>query len=176
MSTDVRRVRGDELTDRRVFRHVAFERSQQADDRAAGRLADAADDPAERHEDRRGPIAGTLTQRQRLIENPMLVSQVVEAEPQMIGDPRIVIGRTRRRVAVGDVRVGGGERLDQLQAARPGLIVPVRREVNVVPTLGESPEHGFEIAEVREVASEEEDLHLTLVYDVRSRAKGKGQR
>ena len=92
----------------------------------------------------------------------------------MIGDPRIIVRRARRGVAVGDVRIRGGERLDKLQAAF--RFVLVRREVNVVPTLGESPEHRLEVTEVCEVSPEEEDLHLTLVYDVRSRAKGKGQR
>ena len=52
------------------------------------------------------------------------------------------------------------------------MIVPVRGEVNVVPTLGESPEHRFEVTEICEVAAEEEDPHLTLVYDVRSKVKG----
>ena len=153
-------MRGDELADRRILRHVALEGAQHPDDRAASGLSEPPDDPAERHEDGRSAIAGTHPQRQRLIEHPMLVAQVVEAEAQMIGDPRIIVRRARRSVAVGDVRIRGGERLDKLQAAF--CFVLVRREVNVVPAVGESPEHGFEIAEVREVPPEEEDLHSCL--------------
>ena len=94
---DVGRVRRDELADRRILRHVAFELAQQR--RRAARRAGSPIQRTirpQRDEDGRRPIARTFAQRQRLIEDAMLVAQVVEAQAQMIRDPGIVVGRARR--------------------------------------------------------------------------------
>jgi hypothetical protein len=39
------------------------------------------------------------------------------------------------------------------------ILVTVGGEMNMVAALGETPENGFEVAEIREVATEEQDLH-----------------
>jgi hypothetical protein len=62
-----------------------------------------------------------------------------------------------------------------LQAA--GALVVVGGEVNVMASLGEAAQHGFEIAEVSKVASEEQDLHWAFSLSTQGqRANVKGQR
>ena len=50
-----------------------------------------------------------------------------------------------------------------MQAA--DVVVAIGGEVNLVSALGESAEDRFEVAEVREVAPEEEDPHAVLGLD-----------
>jgi hypothetical protein len=50
-------------------------------------------DPPQRQEDRRRPILRARAQRRRVVEDPMLIAQVVEAEAQVVRHPGVVVGR-----------------------------------------------------------------------------------
>jgi hypothetical protein len=91
MSTMSGVVRGEELADRRVFGHVAFQLPHDSDEQASRRLADAPRDAAQREEDRRCSVARAHAQGQRLVEDPMLIAQVIEAKTQVICHPRIIV-------------------------------------------------------------------------------------
>ena len=91
----------------------------------------------------------------------MLVAKVIETEAQPVGHPGVVVGRARRRFAVGEGWIRGGERLHHLQAA--GGFVAIGGQVNVVAPFRQTSEHRFEVAEVGEVPAEKQDPHAVLV-------------
>jgi hypothetical protein len=75
----------------------------------------------------------------------------------VIRHPGIVVLRARWRVAECDVGIGRRQPLDELQSANAFIVIG--REVDLMASLGEAPQHGFEITEVGEMAPEKQDSH-----------------
>ena len=87
----------------------------------------------------------------------MLIAQVIETEPQAVDQPRPVVIRSSRRLPVRDRGELGCERLHHAEPAK--RLVTLDGKMDRVTPVRKTAQHRLEIAEVRVVPPEEEDLH-----------------
>ena len=144
----VRLVIGDVGLQRRIVGRRSLEPPEDSFDGPPRPSGVAADRVRRFRKETRRPLARPVAQLRRVVEQPMLVAQVLEAMAQSGDNPRPLVGRAFRRDTDGDtLRKLPDEPVDQ-RASFVGLAL--NGKVDDMAASRELAQHGVEIAEVGE--------------------------